>query len=64
MNKTNALRLMRLLSGKRQYDVGNEAGINQARISLIENQLVQPRQDEKERLAKALGMRPEEIWPE
>jgi lambda repressor-like predicted transcriptional regulator len=29
---------------------------------MIENGLIEPREDEKKRLAKALGVRVEEIW--
>jgi len=29
---------------------------------MIENNLVEPREDEKKKLAKALNVRPEEIW--
>ena len=37
-------------------------GIHQSKISMIENGLIEPREDEKKRLAKALGVRVEEIW--
>jgi len=39
-------------------------GIHQSKISLIENGLIAPRQDEMKRLAKALGRKPEEIFLE
>lgn len=62
MNTKSPFRLIRVISGKSQVQVGNEAGINPSRISLIENLLATPRQDEMERLAKALGVQPEDIW--
>jgi transcriptional regulator with XRE-family HTH domain len=38
-------------------------GINTAKISFFENELVQPDEDEKRRLAEALGVTVEEIFP-
>lgn len=40
------------------------AGVHQSRISLIENGLTEPREDEKKRLSKALGVTTKEIWLE
>ncbi len=62
MNSKSTLRLLRVLSGKTQVQVGNATGITPARLSLLENALADPRRDEMERIAKALGLRPEEIW--
>ncbi|MGA2938699.1 MAG: helix-turn-helix transcriptional regulator [Syntrophobacteraceae bacterium] len=48
-----------------QLDLRLKTGIHQSRISMIENGYVAPRDDERHRLAKALGLRPEQIaWPE
>jgi DNA-binding XRE family transcriptional regulator len=57
------LRMLRILSGQTQVQVGNASEINPARISLIENHLVTPRPDEKEKLAAALGLSVTDIWP-
>lgn len=38
------------------------AQMQQCRISLIENDYVKPSPDEKERLAKALNVKPEDLW--
>jgi predicted transcriptional regulator len=45
-----------------QYELRIATGIPQSKISLIENGLVKPRDDEKKRIAKALRVRSDEIW--
>ncbi len=57
------LRNVRVLKRLTQYDIQMRAGIPQCKISLIERGYLQPKEEEKKRLAKALGVRPEEIWP-
>jgi predicted transcriptional regulator len=47
-----------------QYHLARLAHIPQSRISLIERGLVEPRPDERERLAQALRCAEEELWPE
>jgi len=44
-----------------QFDLRLKTGIHQSKISHFERGFMQPRQDEKTRLAKALGFKPEEI---
>jgi transcriptional regulator with XRE-family HTH domain len=39
-----------------------ETGIHQSKISLFENDLIAPTDDEKQRLAKALGVSVQEIF--
>ena len=58
------LREIRFLRGMNQYQLAILAQMHQSRISLIENGYVKPRADEKERLAKALNMKPDELWPD
>lgn len=58
----NRLREKRFFKMVNQYKLASLAHVHQSRISLIENGYVKPRHDEKERLAKALGVRIEEIW--
>jgi transcriptional regulator with XRE-family HTH domain len=60
--RMNRLREMRVVRRVTQFQLRLQTGIHQAKISLIENGLVIPREDEKKRLAKALGVMPEEIW--
>lgn len=52
----------RVLKRITQFQLRLLTGIHQSRISLIENGLIEPRNDEKERLARALGVKPEDIW--
>ena len=56
------LREIRVVKRITQFQLRIATGIHQSKISMIENALVEPRDDEKKKLAKALGMRPEEIW--
>ncbi len=46
-----------------QYVLALASGVSQPRISLIENELSQPSQEEMKRISKALGVKAEEIFP-
>lgn len=59
MNKLRELRVVKRIT---QFQIRLATGIHQSKISMIENNLVEPRSDEKQKLAKALHMKPEEIW--
>jgi transcriptional regulator with XRE-family HTH domain len=59
MNKLIEKRVVKQIT---QFQLRIVTGIHQSKISMIENALVEPRDDEKKKLAGALGMRPEEIW--
>jgi len=54
---SNKLYETRVLKRMSQYVLASKTGISQSKISLVENNLAEPRQDEKRRLAKALGLR-------
>jgi len=58
------LKIQRAIRGYTQFDVFLKTGITQSRISLIENGYVLPKEDEKQRLAKALKCRVEDIFPD
>jgi len=58
----NKLRETRVVKRVTQFQLRIATGIHQSKISMIENGLIEPREDEKKRLAKALGVRVEEIW--
>ena len=60
---TNRLRVIRAERRITQFQLRLQTGINATKISFIENGLVQPREDEKQKLARALGANPEEIFP-
>jgi len=60
-NKMYEVRVLQRLS---QYVLALKTGISQPRISIIENSLVQPKEDEKKKIAKALGVKAEDIFPQ
>jgi transcriptional regulator with XRE-family HTH domain len=60
-NKLYQTRVLRHIS---QYVIALKTGIQQSRISLIENELVTPREEEKQKIAKALGLKEEDIFKE
>lgn len=55
------LKTMRLLAGLRQIDVHRRVGIWPSRLSMIENGLLRPRDDEIKRLAKVYQTTPEKL---
>ncbi|HUV58526.1 MAG TPA: helix-turn-helix transcriptional regulator [Desulfatiglandales bacterium] len=59
----NKLRKTRVLKEMNQFQLRIATGIHQSRISLIENGYVEPRDDEKKRLAKALKEPVETLFP-
>ena len=59
MNKLREVRVVRRIS---QFQLRLATGIHQSKISMIENGLIEPREDEKKTLAKALGVGVEEIF--
>jgi len=58
----NCLKETRFFKGISQHKLAFLAQVHQSRISLIENNLIEPHDDEKKRLAKALGVQVGEIW--
>jgi transcriptional regulator with XRE-family HTH domain len=61
MNRLREFRVVRQIT---QFQLRLQTGIHQSKISFIENGLISPREDEKKKLAKALGVRVAEIFPE
>ena len=59
----NQLRKIRNLREMTQFDLRIMAGIHQSRISLIENNYVVPRDDEKKKIAKVLRTPVEKLFP-
>ena len=57
------LRRERLLQGKSLYDMRGRSGISVSKLSLIERGIEQPNEDEKHRLARALGVRLQDLFP-
>ena len=58
----NKLREVRFFKRITQPLLALKTGIQQSRISLIENRLVVPRVEEKQKIARALGLRVEELF--
>ena len=61
MNKLRETRVVKKIS---QFQLRVLTGIHQSKISMIENGLIPPRNDEAEKLARALGVRVEDLWNE
>ena len=59
----NQLKVLQAIKRITQFKLSLMSGILQSRLSLIENDLIEPRSDEKEKLAKALDVTMEEIFP-
>ena len=59
----NRLREVRVVKRVTQFQLRLDTGIHQSKISLIENNLMEPRDDEKEKLSRALDANAEEIFP-
>jgi len=58
------LREARFFKGLNQWDISVKTGIPQSKLSLIERGYVNPKEDEKRRIAKVLGCKVEEIFPQ
>jgi transcriptional regulator with XRE-family HTH domain len=56
------LREARFFKGLNQYDIALRTGIPQSKISLIERGYIEPKDDEKEKIAKALNCQVADIF--
>lgn len=61
---SNRLKVLRAERRVTQFDLRIKTGINATKISFIENGLIAPTNLEKQKLSRALSVRPEEIFPE
>ena len=59
----NRLREIRVVKRVTQFQLRLLTGIHQSKISMIENDLISPREDEQKKIAEALGVRVEEVFP-
>ncbi|MHA2032975.1 MAG: helix-turn-helix transcriptional regulator [Candidatus Kariarchaeaceae archaeon] len=59
---SNKLREIRVLRRISQYALALQTGIPQSRISIIENSLTQPTEEEKKKIAKVLGLQVKDIF--
>ena len=58
------LREARFFKNFNQYDISVKTGISQSKLSLIERGYVNPREDEKKKIAKVLGCKVMDIFSE
>lgn len=58
----NKLRDTRVLKRITQFQLRIATGVHQSKISMIENGLIEARDDEKKKLSRALGVTPQEIF--
>lgn len=58
----NRLREIRVVKRITQFQLRLATGVHQSKISFLENGLIEAREDEKERIAKALHVRVQDIW--
>ncbi len=56
------LREARFFKGLNQWDISIKTGIPQSKLSLIERGYIDPKEDEKKRIAKVLGHKVEDIF--
>ena len=61
MNKMKEIRARERVT---QFVLATKTSISQSRLSYFENGWLIPKREEKERIAKALGLRPDEVFPE
>lgn len=59
----NNLRVIRAMNRMTQFHLRLMTGIHQSKLSMAENDLVQLAEQEKKKIAKALGVKANEIWP-
>jgi transcriptional regulator with XRE-family HTH domain len=59
MNRLKEIRAAKRIT---QFQLRLHTGIHQSKISMIENGLIEPKEDEKKKIAKALGVGAGEIW--
>ena len=60
MNKLREVRVVRRIS---QMQLRLLTGVNQTKISWIENGYIKPKPEEKEKLSRALGLPVEAVFP-
>ena len=58
----NRLKVVRAEKKMTQFKLSVFTGIIQSRLSYIENGLIEPSEDDKKKIAEALGVKVEEIW--
>jgi transcriptional regulator with XRE-family HTH domain len=62
MNRPTDLKIAILRAGKTQRQIAFETGVSENRLSTLVNGWREPRSDERERLARALGRPAEQLF--
>lgn len=60
---SNRMRVARAEKRMTQFQLRLQTGINMTKISFIENGLIAPTNLEKQKLSRALGVGPEDLFP-
>lgn len=60
----NRLRVVRAEKRVTQFRLSMATGIIQSRLSQMENDLINPTPEEREKIAGALGVKVQDIWSE
>jgi len=58
------LKEARFFKGLNQWDISVKTGIPQSKLSLVERGYIDLREDEKKKIAKVLGCKVTDIFPE
>jgi len=58
------LREARFFKGLNQWDISVKTGIPQSKLSLIERGYIDPKEEEKRKIAKVLGCKVTEVFPD
>ena len=58
------LREARFFKGLNQWDISVKTGIPQSKLSLIERGYIDPKEEEKRKIAKVLGCKVTEMFPD
>ena len=59
-----SLRETRFFKGLNQWDISVKTGIPQSKLSLVERGYIDLREDEKKKIAKVLGCKVADIFPD
>lgn len=59
----NRMKVVRAEKRVTQFELRNKTGINATKISFVENGLIEATQEEKTKLAGALGVTVDEVFP-
>lgn len=59
----NRLKIIRVIRGMKQVDLSFQVKIDRSKLSYIENGYLLPKEEEKIKLAEALGVKVKDLFP-